>query len=170
MLIKKLPNLSGAAGVAVLDDGFGRDGGVFGEGLGVLFFAELMHAFELGEEFGALERGLVVAVVVEPWDSVAFVFRGGHGWMWRIGVGELPPCEGVAEVDEAAAGLGFVPRGDGVSVLVDFLSHQSAHAEAHARALRGWGEAAEYPIVFPSLQFRCEKRGKQVFERRGDSW
>ena len=82
--IKKLPNLDGAAGVAVLDD-------VFGEGLGVLFFPEWIHAFELCEFFGAFERGLVVAVVVEPRDFAAFVFFAGHGRVGGIGVGELLP-------------------------------------------------------------------------------
>ena len=115
----------------MLDDGFGGNGGVSGEGLGVLFFAELKHAFELGEGFGAFERGLVVAVVVEPRDSGAFVFRGRQGRVRGIGVGVLPPCEGVAEVDEAAAGLGLVPCGDGVAVFVYLLPHLPAHAEAH---------------------------------------
>ena len=131
MVFRILPNLSGSARFAVLDDEFRRDGRVFQERLRLLFLAEFSDALDSGQSLRAFERLLVVPVVVEPRNARSFVFRGGQWRVRRIRAGDFPPDHRIAEVDEASFRLGPIPCLEAVSISVNLLPHQAARSEPH---------------------------------------
>ena len=68
--------------------------------LDFVHFNNALQAFQLA---GTLERLGVVAVIVEPGQTVLVVFRSGEGNHWRYIIGDLSPYQRIGYVDEAAA-------------------------------------------------------------------